>query len=145
MTVILEKLAQLLGKERLHFFAPYVWIYKGRYASVIIKIEEMMQDNMLLVNASFARDGSGPLHASFLTMLLLEDSHATKPDSFGICSGKASVTLYHSLDATLLDEKHLHAYLVNFESLALCIFEQAVGSDAQSLQHISLSAFPEQG
>ena len=41
-----------------------------------------------LVYATTARDGSGPLRASFLTMLLLEDTVANIMLPYGVCSGR---------------------------------------------------------
>lgn len=130
MTAILTKLADRLGQDktgqkRLQFYSPHVWLYKNENASITIKIETILNDDYVFVNASFARDGSGPLLASFMSMLLIEDSHATSPDTFGICSGAASVSLYHMLDISDLTENRLIAYLHNFEYLAFCIFEQA--------------------
>ena len=38
---------------------------------------ELMDDGSAMIYATTARDGSGPLRASFMTMLLLEDSSFT--------------------------------------------------------------------
>ena len=58
--------------------------------NAIIQIELLHHANQALLSSTVARDGSGPLKASFLTMLLLEDTiaHAQRP--FGICSGAAT-------------------------------------------------------
>ena len=125
MTAILVHLSQELGSDRLQFYAPHVWLYKGECDTVIIKLEQTKTQDKLLVNASFARDGSGPLMASFMSMLLIEDCHATSMDTFGVCSGKASITLYHLLDMTGFDAVRLSAYLQNFETLVLCVLEGA--------------------
>ena len=125
MTAILEDLSHELGTNKLRFYAPIVWLYKGDSEAIIIKLEQTNIDNKLLVNASFARDGSGPLMASFMSMLLIENCHATRSDTFGVCSGDASVTLYHLLDVTAFDHKRLLAYLKNFEALVICVLEGA--------------------
>lgn len=139
MRVILENLAAKLGHEIVQYHSPYVWLYHGQNPAVILKIEETKNDDKVFVNASFARDGSGPLLASFMSMLLIEDSHATVADTIGVCSGYASVTLYHMLDISQLDEARLMHYLHNFEALALCIFEQASGQPDHSLPtHVPL-------
>ena len=126
---IMTKLLQLLkanqGPEKVQFFAPYVWLYRPEEKAVIIKLEEFRKPNLLCVNASFARDGSGPLLASFMSMLLIEDSHATMMGQIGICSGRASVTIYHCLDVTDWNVSRLMNYLTNFEKLTLCILPQA--------------------
>ena len=66
--------------------------------NAIIQIELLHHANQALLSSTVARDGSGPLKASFLTMLLLEDTiaHAQRP--FGICSGAATVTLHRFID-----------------------------------------------
>ena len=127
MTALLQELARDIGTDRVVFFAPYVWVYQGQNPAIIIKIEETRSAHKLFVNVSFARDGSGVLMASFMSMLLIEDSHATSADTIGVCSGHASITLYHMLDITALDSQRLLSYLENFESLALCVLEQAAG------------------
>lgn len=125
MTAILQQLANDIGHHKIAFFAPYVWLYQGQNPAIMIKIEETRCAHKLFVNASFARDGSGVLMASFMSMLLIEDSHATTADTIGVCSGHASITLYHMLDIRPLDSKRLLSYLKNFEALALCVLEQA--------------------
>ena len=42
-----------------------------------------------IIFSIMARDGSGPLRTSFLTMLLLEDTIATAHEPFGVCFGEA--------------------------------------------------------
>lgn len=125
MTKLLHQLKANHGPEKVQFFAPYVWLYRPEEKAVIIKLEELRKPNFLCVNASFARDGSGPLLASFMSMLLIEDSHATMTGEIGICSGRASVTIYHCLDVTHWSVKRLTNYLINFEKLTLCILPQA--------------------
>ena len=127
MTALLQNLASDIGQDKMAFFAPYVWVYQGQNPAIMIKIEETRCAHKLFVNASFARDGSGFLMASFMSMLLIEDSHATSADTNGVCSGHASITLYHMLDISALDSKRLLSYLENFEALALCVLEQAAG------------------
>lgn len=138
MTQIVKDLAKQLGEERVQYHAPHVWLYRCQHSSIIIKLEKTMQDNHLFVNASFARDGSGPLLASFMSMLLIEECHATTSDTFGICSGLASVTLHHILDITSLDHHRLQAYLENFETLALCVLAQA----GKRTSHASIAQAP---
>ena len=132
MTRLLNDIPSLLndiqshfGIEKLQFFAPYVWLFRPDNQNIVIKLEETKHHHLLCVNASFARDGSGPLVASFMSMLLIEDSHATAGQSFGICSGEASVTLYHWLNVHDWTVKQFANYLINFEKLALCMLSQA--------------------
>jgi len=55
---------------------------------------ELMDDGSAMIYATTARDGSGPLRTSFITMLLLEDSIANAMSPYGVCSGEATVTIY---------------------------------------------------
>lgn len=133
MTVTLEALQNQIGSDKLQFHPPHVWIYRPKNKNIIVKLEQTKNPHMLCVNASFARDGSGPLMASFMSMLLIEDSHATSTDYLGICSGAASITLYHWLDIKNWQCNQLANYLINFEKLALCILPQASKSPSHNL------------
>ena len=141
MSVLLKDFATYLGEERVQFYAPHVWLYQGQNPSVIVKIEQIASHDRLFVNASFARDGSGPIIASFMSMLLIEEVHATTSDTIGICSGNASVTLHHLLDITDMDYHRLQTYLINFEALALCVFGKLAGQSTPSSQ-INLPPHP---
>ena len=59
-------------------------------------------------------------------------------DTFGVCSGKASITLYHLLDMTGFDAVRLSAYLQNFETLVLCVLE-GVRATMPNIQDDTLS------
>ena len=54
----------------------------------IVQLELLDDDVTALVYATTARDGSGPLRASFLTMLMLEDAVANSMHPHGVCSEK---------------------------------------------------------
>ena len=88
----------------------------------IIQIELLHRANQALLSSTVARDGSGPLKASFLTMLLLEDAiaHAQRP--FGICSGAATLTLLCFIDLETLTTDQLALAIANFASLSGMIF-----------------------
>lgn len=128
MTNLLAAAQSHYGQDKVQFYAPYIWLYRPENEAIIIKLEETNRPDCLCVNASFARDGSVPLLASFMSMLLIEDSHATTADTIGVCSGMASVTLYHWLDVAQWDAHRLLCYLHNFEKLALCVITQAAAS-----------------
>ena len=53
--------------------------------NAIIQIELLHHANQALLSSTVARDGSGPQKASFLTMLLLEDTIAHAQHPFGHC------------------------------------------------------------
>tara|TARA_B100001093_G_C26697597_1_gene957591 strand:- start:219 stop:593 length:375 start_codon:yes stop_codon:yes gene_type:complete len=86
--------------------------------NAIIQIGLLHHANQTLLPSTVARDGSGPLKASFLTMLLLEDAiaHAQRP--FGICSGAATVTLYRFIDLETLTTDQLALAIANFASFS---------------------------
>ncbi len=65
-----------------------------------------------------ARDGSGPLCVSFLTMLLQEDTIATAHEPFGVCSGEASVTIYRYVDLEEVPKEQMARLPPNFAHLA---------------------------
>ena len=90
--------------------------------NAIIQIELLHHANQALLSSTVARDGSGPLKASFLTMLLLQDTiaHAQRP--FGICSGAATVTLHRFIDLDALSTDQLALAITNFASLNDVIF-----------------------
>ena len=77
---------------------------------------------MALLSSTVARDSSGPLKASFLTMLLLEDTIAHAQHTFGICSGTATLTLHRFVDLDALSTDQLALAIANFASLNDVIF-----------------------
>ena len=55
----------------------------------IVQLELLDYNKRGIIFSIMARDGSGPLRTSFLTMLLLEDTIATAHEPFGVCFGEA--------------------------------------------------------
>ena len=90
--------------------------------NAIIQIELLHHANQALLSSTVARDGSGRLKASFLTMLLLEDTIAHAQCLFGICSGAATVTLQRFIDLGTLLTDQLALAIANFASLNDVIF-----------------------
>ena len=90
--------------------------------NAIIQIELMHHDNQALLSSTLARDGSGPLKASFLTMLLLGDTIAHAQSPFGICSGVATVTLHRFIDIEMITNDQLALAIANFATLNDVIF-----------------------
>ena len=60
----------------------------------IVQLELLDDGLSALIYATTARDGSGPLRSSFITMLMLEDTIANVLVPYGVCSGEATVTVY---------------------------------------------------
>ncbi|MEC7237779.1 MAG: hypothetical protein VXW17_07100, partial [Pseudomonadota bacterium] len=52
----------------------------------VVQFELLDDGQSALLYATTARDGSGPLRASFITMLLLEDTIANSFTPYGVCS-----------------------------------------------------------
>jgi len=98
---------------------------------------ELFDDGLRgVIFAIMARDGSGPLRASFMTMLLLEDTIATAQEPFGVCSGDATVTVYRYIDLSSVSKEQIGRALVNFSHLAQIVLgdylsdKTALGNDA---------------
>jgi hypothetical protein len=93
------------------------WI-AGSDDGPMVQLELMDDGKRGIIFAITARDGSGPLRASFLTMLLLEDTIATAQKPFGVCSGDASVTIYRYIDLVSVTKEKISQALTNFAELA---------------------------
>ena len=74
---------------------PGRWLYQPVNLDLLAQLEVLADDRYMIVNTTLARDGSGPLLASFLSTLLIEQSHANSMDGLGVCSGSVSVTYYN--------------------------------------------------
>ena len=83
---------------------------------------ELMDDGTALIYATVARDGSGPLRASFMTMLLLEDSVANSMSPHGVCSGEATVTIYQRVRLADATPAGLFRQMMAFSQLAAAHF-----------------------
>lgn len=77
---------------RISFCPPARWVFQPETRDLLIQIEPGVSEGMLILNTTLARDGSGPLLASFMSTLFIEESHATSPSGLGVCSGSVSVT-----------------------------------------------------
>ena len=79
---------------------------------------ELMDDGSAMIYATTARDGSGPLRASFMTMLLLEDSIANTMSPYGVCSGEATVTIYRRVRLADAIPAGIFRQMMEFSQLA---------------------------
>ena len=84
----------------------------------IVQLDLMDDDVTALVYATTARDGSGPLRASFVTMLVLENTVANSMLPYGICSGEATVTVYRKVVLHEATSSSLYHEIVDFGQLA---------------------------
>ena len=80
----------------------------------IVQLELFDDGKRVLLFSMVARDGSGPLRTSFLTMLALEDVFATAQTPYGVCSGEATVTVYRYIDLYEITSESLAKAMVNF-------------------------------
>ena len=79
---------------------------------------ELLDDGSAMIYATTARDGSGPLRASFMTMLLLEDSIANTMSPYGVCSGEATVTIYRRVRLADATPAGIFRQMMEFSQLA---------------------------
>ena len=84
----------------------------------IVQLELLAGNKRGIIFSIMARDGSGPLRASFLTMPLLEDAIATMHKPFGVCSGEALVTIYRYVDLEQASKEQIARSLTSFAQLA---------------------------
>ena len=93
------------------------WMIESE-AGPIVQLELLDDEVTAFVYATTARDGSGPLRASFITMLLLEDTIATAMQPHGVCSGDATVTVYRKLDLRESTPDTIYCAMMDFAQLA---------------------------
>ena len=91
---------------------------------LIVQLELMDDDVTALVYATTARDGSGPFRASFLTMLLLEDTVANIMLPLGVCSGEATVTVYRKIALQEATSASIYHEMMDFGQLAATLLEK---------------------
>ena len=93
------------------------WMIESE-AGPIVQLELLDDDVSAFVYATTARDGSGPLRASFINMLLLGDTIATAMHPHGVCSGDATVTVYRKLDLQRATPGSIYREMMDFAQLA---------------------------
>ena len=93
---------------------PGRWLYQPAGLDLLVQLEMTTDNRYIIINATLARDGSGPLLASFLSTLLIEQSHANSPDGLGVCSGSVSVTYFNRVSIDGFDRPRLLKLADNF-------------------------------
>ena len=81
----------------------------------IVQLELLDDNKRGIIFSIMARDGSVPLRAFFLTMLLLEDTTAHKPFWR---TGEALVTIYRYVDLEEASKEQIARSLTSFAQLA---------------------------
>ncbi|MDA7599353.1 hypothetical protein N8835_04945 [Alphaproteobacteria bacterium] len=84
----------------------------------IVQLELFDDGERALLHSIAARDGSGGLRTSFLTMLLLEDTVATLQKPYGVCSGEATISVYRYLDIGGMTALEIGQAMLDFEAIA---------------------------
>lgn len=101
----------------LSFCPPSRWVFQPSHIAVLVQIEAGVKADQMIIHTSLSRDGSGPLLTSFMTTMLIEDSHATWQPGLGVTSGHVSITYYHIRSVEGLDPERLLQLLFNFAEL----------------------------
>ena len=103
------------------------WMIEGE-TGPIVQLELLDDDLTAFVYATTARDGSGPIRASFLTMLLLEDTIATAMCPYGVCSGDATVTVFKKINLQDVASDAIYYQMMDFAQLsATLLVKRGIG------------------
>ncbi len=94
----------------------------GSFGEFIVRFELLHNDNEAVIYNCLARDGSGPLKTSFLTMLMPEYTIACARTAEAICSGAATVIMFRFIDPPYPTAKKLMQIIASFTNLNAVIF-----------------------
>ncbi len=87
----------------------------------IVQLELLDDGRSALIYATTARDGSGPLRSSFITMLMLEDTIANVLVPYGVCSGEATVTVYKRVSLANATAPGVFRQMMEFSQIASAV------------------------
>ena len=87
----------------------------------IVQLELLDDGRSALIYATTARDGSGPLRSSFITMLMLEDTIANVLVPYGVCSGEATVTVYKRVSMANATAPSVFRQMMEFSQIASAV------------------------
>ena len=87
----------------------------------IVQLELLDDGRSPLIYATTARDGSGPLRSSFITMLMLEDTIANVLSPYGVCSGEATVTVYKRVSLANATAQGVFRQMMEFSQTASAV------------------------
>ena len=94
LSELVKAAGDIMPTGRVSFCPPARWVFQPASCDLLVQIEPGVSDGLLILNTTLARDGSGPILASFMSTLFIEESHATSPSGLGVCSGSVSVTFF---------------------------------------------------
>ena len=97
------------------------WLIEADPAGPIVQLELLDDGRSALIYATTARDGSGPLRSSFITMLMLEDTIANVLVPYGVCSGEATVTVYKRVSMVNATAPGVFRQMMEFSQIALAV------------------------
>ena len=87
----------------------------------IVQFELLDDGRSALIYATTARDGSGLLRSSFITMLMLEDTIANVLVPYGVCSGEATVTVYKRVSLANATAAGVFRQMMEFSQIASAV------------------------
>ena len=87
----------------------------------IVQLELLDEGHSAMIYATTARDGSGPLRASFITMLMLEDTIANVLAPYGVCSGEATVKVYKRVSLANATAPGVFRQMMEFSQIASAV------------------------
>ena len=84
----------------------------------IVQLELLDDGRSALIYATTARDGSGPLRSSLITMLTLDDKIANVLMPYGVCSGEATVTVCKRVSMANATAPGVFRQMIEFSQIA---------------------------
>ena len=91
----------------------------------IVQPELLDDGRSALICATTARDGSGPLHSSFVKMLMMEDTIANVLVPYGVCSGDARVTVNKRVSLANATAPGVLRQMMEFSQIASAVLAKA--------------------
>ena len=87
----------------------------------IVQLELLDDGYSAPIYATTARDGSGPLRSSFITMLMLEDTIANVLMSYVVCSDAATVTVHKRVSLANATALGIFRQMMEFSQIASAV------------------------
>ena len=100
--------------------SPRRWLIEAD-PGPIVQFELLDDGHSALIYATTARDGSGPLRSSFITMLMLEDTIANVLVPYGVSSGEATVTVSKRVSLANATAAGVFRQMMEFSQIASAV------------------------
>ena len=101
----------------LSFCPPERWVFQPTHLPLLVQIEQGIRSDDIIIFTSLLRDGSGPLMTSFMTTMLIEESHGTIVDGLSVVSGQLSVSYYLMKSTKTMSARTFLQLLFNFTEI----------------------------